>query len=480
MTLRLRLALWYGALTAGVVVLACTYSYAVHSRTHYDELDRGLVATAHHIAEELQAGRTARDTARVLGASLALGAGIRLVATSGELVATSPGVALEPPLEAFHRSLTRRERRPYSAIGWLAPELHYAGHQEGRFGILGERPARWRLVVLPAASSGIQVVATVPLATIDAAVAGFGGLMAVLAGAGALLAFAVGWLVAGQALRPVAALRSAAADIAHDRQFSRRVAMAGRDELGRLAETFNSMLASLEVAYATQQRFVSDASHELRAPLTVIQANLELLRSPRPLSREDRTAALCEAHLEAMRLGRLTTDLLALARADAGAPLRRRRLALDELLLQTVGEAAHLARGQQLEIATTQSIVIDADPDRLKQLLLILLDNALKYSGPSSVVTVRLLRVGQFAILEIIDSGIGISSTDLERVFERFFRADPARSRDPGGTGLGLPIARWIVQQHGGDLGLTSAPGEGTTATVRLPIDPRASGGRLV
>ncbi|MHB0947563.1 MAG: sensor histidine kinase [Gemmatimonadaceae bacterium] len=470
MTLRLRLALWYGALTAAVVALACTYSYAVHSRTHYDELDRGLIATAGHVKQELAEARSLPDTERVLGASLALGAGIRVFDQDGRLVGQSATAATTPALAPGAPALLLDTGRPYPAVGSLAPELHHAAHMDGRFAILGTRPHRWRAVFLPVAAGGMRVAATIPLEPIDRAVAGFGLLMAAIALAGALLAFAIGWLVAGRALRPVATLQETAAAIERDQQFARRVPGGGSDELGRLASTFNAMLASLEHAYAAQQRFVSDASHELRAPLTVIQANLELLRSPRDLSPEDWQASLRESHMEAVRLTRLVSDLLVLARADAGAPLRQRPVALDDLVLQTVGDAEHLARGQALRIASIAPITLVADPDRVKQLLLILLDNALKYSGPERPVVVRVCRDHAMAVVEVEDAGIGIAPADLEHVFERFFRADPARSRDPGGTGLGLPIARWIAQQHGGDLQLASVPGRGTIATVRLPL----------
>lgn len=470
MTLRLRLAFWYGALTATVVALACTYSYAVHSRTHYDELDRGLIATAAHVKEELAEARSDQDTLRVLGASLALGAGIRVYDPHWRLVGQSVAAAAAPPLAPTVLDAPEDTGRPYPAVGRLAPELHHAAHLGGRFTILGLRPDRWRAVILPTAAGGMRVAATIPLTPIDRAVAGFGHLMTAIGLAGALLAFLIGWLVAGRALRPVATLQEAAAIIARDQQFARRVPGGGSDELGRLASTFNAMLTSLEHAYAAQQRFVSDASHELRAPLTVIQANLELLRSPRELSPEDRQASLRESHMESMRLARLVSDLLVLARADAGAPLRRRPIPLDDLVLQTVGDAEHLARGQALRIASITPITLVADPDRIRQLLLIILDNALKYSGPERPVVVRVAKDHATAVVEVEDAGIGISPADLEHVFERFFRADPARSRDPGGTGLGLPIARWIVQQHGGELQLSSVPGQGTIATVRLPL----------
>ncbi len=283
-----------------------------------------------------------------------------------------------------------------------------------------------------------------------------------------------GWLLARRALSPVSVLTVTAAGIAQSRTFSRRVPVpreGGGDELGRLAATFNEMLASLDDAYQAQARFLSAASHELRAPLTVIQANLELLhdRGDR-LTPPDRDRAVREAYVETMRLSRLVADLLSLARADAGVPLRRREpVELDRVLLNVIGEARHFARGQRFEITEVAPMTIMGDPDRLKQLVLNLVDNAIKYTQPNGRVSVALRRTGEFAEVVIRDTGIGIAADELPHVFERFYRADTARSRDPGGTGLGLPIARWIVEQHGGTMELGTTPGHGTIALVRLP-----------
>jgi two-component system OmpR family sensor kinase len=214
---------------------------------------------------------------------------------------------------------------------------------------------------------------------------------------------------------------------------------------------------------------VADASHELRAPLTSIQGNLEILERQANLPGEERMEAIGEASREAHRLARLVADLLALARADAGVPLRQEPVEMDRVLMDSVAEARHLTHGQRLEVEHLEPAVVAGDPDRLKQLVLILLDNAIKYTPPDGRVTVRLQQNGTGIEVSVRDTGIGIPREDLPRVFDRFYRADPARSRDPGGTGLGLSIARWIAEQHGGAISLDSHPGKGTTAIVRLP-----------
>ena len=244
------------------------------------------------------------------------------------------------------------------------------------------------------------------------------------------------------------------------------------DELGGLAQTLNEMLKSLEIAYRSQQRFVADASHELRAPLTAIQANVELLRRQPDMSAEEREECLSEAERESSRLTRLVADLLALARADAGVAIKHTPVELDAVVLDVFRSARQLAHGQHLQLDPFAPASVQGDEDRLKQVLLILVDNSLKYTPANGSVTIGLRQQNTTTQIIVADTGPGIAPEDLPHVFERFYRADPARSRDPGGTGLGLPIARWIVEQHGGSLTLESAPGQGTTAIVTLPSAP--------
>jgi signal transduction histidine kinase len=186
----------------------------------------------------------------------------------------------------------------------------------------------------------------------------------------------------------------------------------------------------------------------------------------------EREAALVEAQREAGRLTRLVADLLALARADAGMTIALRPVELDTIVLDALHSARPLSRGQKLILATFEPVQVLGNEDRLKQLLLILLDNAFKYSPPAGHVTVDLRRNGTTAEVQIQDTGEGIPSDALPRLFERFYRADPARARDPGGTGLGLPIAKWIVDQHGGSIALFSQPGQGTAISITLPVTP--------
>ncbi|HEU5318635.1 MAG TPA: HAMP domain-containing sensor histidine kinase [Chloroflexota bacterium] len=295
--------------------------------------------------------------------------------------------------------------------------------------------------------------------------------LAAASAGGVVLALALGWLMAGEALRPVSTLTEAAAEIARSRGFDRRVPPTpDRGELGQLTATFNAMLASLERAYEAEKRFVSDASHELRAPLTAIQANLDLLERRPDVDAAEREEAVREAAREARRLGQLVSELLALARADAGVPLRTEQVELDRVVLETVAAARHLTNGHELRVERIEPAVVDGDPARLKQLLLILLDNAAKYTPGSGRVSVAMDRRDGQVCVTVRDTGPGIPADELPRVFERFYRVDAARTRDPGGTGLGLPIARWIAEQHGGAVALESVVGEGTTAVVRLPL----------
>jgi signal transduction histidine kinase len=469
MTLRLRLALWYGGMTGAVVILVCAYSYAVHSRAHYDELDRMLHRSAEHVVEELQVAAP-EDYPAVLSASRHLGTATRLFDSAGRVTLESLDAAGLPPI-SLPGIGTSASARPYSILGALAPSLHRADSTvHSSFALLrDERGDRWRVFVMAVDGTGQTLAALQPMAGIDESVQRFGQLMVIMALIGGLLTFGAGWFVARRALRPVAVLTDGARTISRSQEFARRVPVVHpRDELGRLATTFNEMLSSLETAYAAQQRFASDASHELRAPLTILQANLELLGRTPALAPEERDKALAEASAEAERLARLVADLLALARADAGQQIRRDPVELDRVLMDVLGQARHLTRGQRLEVGVLEPTRVMGDVDQLRQLVLILVDNAIKYT-PGGRIVLGLTHVGNNARLTIRDTGAGIAADALPHVFERFYRADPARSRDPGGTGLGLPIARWIAAQHGGSIELESALGKGTTAIVTLP-----------
>jgi two-component system, OmpR family, sensor kinase len=471
MAIRLRLALWYGALFALVLLLVTLLSYSLHVRGHYDDRDRALVTSAGHMAGE---ARAMPNGPHLVEGSGGLEVGFRLYDAQGVVREQTPDIAHLPSLDPL--ALLRMPAGPaYDALAGLAPPLMAPDiPSTGAFGLISTPEQRWRVYVVslgqPGTITGFLATLT-PLGRLDESIRLYRLILLALGLAGLSAALLGGWAIAGGALRPIARMTSTASTIAHSRDLSHRIATpTHHDELGRLATTFNDMLSSIEAAYGAQQRFVADASHELRAPLTAIQGNLELIRRHPEMPHADRDEALGEAEREALRLTRLVADLLALARADAGVALQQRPVDLDAVALDAFRSARQLAQDQQLALDTLEPVRVIGDADRLKQLLLIVLDNALKYTPSGGRVTMGLRQSVGGSEITVQDTGVGIAAEDLPRVFERFYRADPARSRDAGGTGLGLPIARWIVEQHRGAIHIDSVPGQGTTVTVSLPI----------
>jgi two-component system OmpR family sensor kinase len=470
-SLRLRLAVWCAGIIFSVVLMIALYGYAVVSRTQYDELDGRLQNVAEHVSTELARAPDASERAHVLSGAHRLGVAIALYDSTGTPLSGETPATFDPL-----RIMTSSPHASYGLLAALAPAVHPVSHGRGALGLVGRAHERCRVYVLPAdgliAAGGRvrYVVGFASLAALDRSLRRVLMLMLWIVVIGNVLTFTTGWMLAGRALQPVRLLTEAAGSIARSGVFSQRVTSdMPRDELGRLATTFNEMLERLERAHVAQARFIADASHELRAPITVVQANLELLEFQLALSQSERHDAVQEAHIEAARLGRLVADLLLLARADAGVPKRHVPVDLDRVVMDVLGEVHHLAARDRIRIGEFDSIVVAGDADQLKQLLLNLLENAIRYTPANGAITVALRRVGAYAEAEIRDAGIGILAEDLPRVFERFFRADRARTRNAGGTGLGLSIAQWIAWQHDGVITLASEPGRGTLATVRIP-----------
>ncbi len=293
-----------------------------------------------------------------------------------------------------------------------------------------------------------------------------------------------GLLLAHQALAPVDRITSAAEQIAKGDLTERVPAPAKMDEIGRLAATFNHMISRLQAAFERQKQFTSDASHELRTPLAVMRGDIEItLRRER--TAEEYQRVLSSSLEEIVRLSRLIEDLLMLARADAGrVELRCEPLDLQALCQQMVEYIAPLAeqREQTLvynapEPAKTDDgeeddlVIINADVQRIKQLLLNLLDNAIKYTEPQGSIALGLKVEAQTAVLTVTDTGRGIPAEDLPHIFERFFRRSAKTAdRSASGFGLGLSIVKWIVDAHGGSITAQSEVGKGTTFTVRFPL----------
>ncbi|MGC9522805.1 MAG: sensor histidine kinase [Anaerolineae bacterium] len=288
-----------------------------------------------------------------------------------------------------------------------------------------------------------------------------------------LIAFGIGWFLAGTTLRPIQRITQTAQQIGESRDFSSRVAYEGpRDELGRLAMTFNSMLARLEDAYQrvahalqVQRDFVTDVSHELRTPLTTIRGNLALLRRNPPLPSEEQTEILDDLTDESERLIRLVNDLLTLARADAGRKLDLAPVDVREVVDDVCRQARVLAPARSIGCARVEDAIAVANHDALKQVLLILMDNAIKHTkGP---IELTVTKDNHHVQIRVHDSGPGIPPDLQERLFDRFHRGDASRSTP--GFGLGLSIAQALTEAQQGILQVESALSEGSTFTVQLP-----------
>jgi signal transduction histidine kinase len=245
------------------------------------------------------------------------------------------------------------------------------------------------------------------------------------------------------------------------------------DEIQRLSETWNGMLARLEAAVKRLSQFTADASHELRTPIALIRTTAELtLRRER--SPETYREALRQVLLESERTTRLVEDLLLLARADAGLPsLPLERLELIPLVRDVCQQGQILAGARQLEISAEipdEPVFVEANDPALRRMLLLLLDNAVKYTPSGGRITLSVDRGPAGATVAVRDTGIGIPETALPHVFERFYRVDESRNRDAGGTGLGLSIAKWIAERHHASLEAESVVGQGSVFRIRFPL----------
>jgi two-component system OmpR family sensor kinase len=279
------------------------------------------------------------------------------------------------------------------------------------------------------------------------------------------------WFVIGQALAPLNTVTETALQISHANDLSRRIPYHGpeNDEIGQLIYSFNETLERLDQLFASQQRFLADVSHELRTPLTVIKANADLMRMMKVVDFE----SLNSIEEETDRLTRMVGDLLLLAQAESGKlPLTFQTVELDTILFDVLKELRLLAGDRvQLKISEIDQVQVNGDPDRLKQVLVNLISNAIKYTPGKGTVTLELSKVADQSRLIIRDTGPGIPAEDLPHIFERFYRAEKSRTRaKSAGFGLGLSIAYWIINNHGGRIEVDSQEDQGTSFTIWLPL----------
>jgi two-component system OmpR family sensor kinase len=467
MSIRLRLTLWYTTVLATVIILFGVALYSLLTLTLLNSIDRQLEVTASRIAESV----------RVRPAFFYLE---KLLELPELEVFTTPGLYIQIYDDNSGLIVDRSRTLGDAALPLDEEILSKALDRQTDQRTMELGGTRVRLLSEPVIVDDqvegiVQVGAS--LAQVDQtqrqllAILISGGVVAVVISAG------LGALLARAALRPMDEITQTALAISRAEDLSQRLEVSGpADEVGRLAATFNEMLARLETLFRTQQQFIADVSHELRTPLTTIQGNVDLLRRGAVGEPSSRHETLMAIEGEVTRMSRLVADLLLMARADAGIQLEAESVELDTLLLEVYRQARLMSESVEVRLGHEDQAVILGDADRLRQLLLNLVDNALKYTPAGGQVTLSLYNDQERVRIVVSDTGTGISPEDLQPgpngvplIFERFYRADRARSPAQGGTGLGLSIAQWIAQAHGGEITVASQVGKGSRFTVHLP-----------
>jgi len=460
--IRVRLTLWYVLLLAVVLALFGGTLYVALQMTLYDDLDDVLINGASLVINSLQ------------------------IDDQGHLSAgPEPPLAWSDPKRGEHswRAVDRSgqivAQSGVQDLGDLPIEpavisQALAGQEVFQTVRVGDEPIR---VYTAPVTHGGQIVGVVQqgLSMDDTLqiLAAFRWVLLLALPLTLALASGGGLFLAGRALRPVDQITRAAQTIgAHD--LSQRLNLdLPDDELGRLARTFDAMIARLDEAFRRQRRFTADASHELRTPLTIIKGDLSLALA-RPRDAEHYRQVLVEVDDEVDQMGRLVGRLLALARADAEeVTLQRKATDLSSLLADLVEQTRPLAEAKGLDLIAqiAPGLTATVDPDAVTQVVLNLLDNAIKYTPSGRVrLSAHQTASDDEVRIAVSDGGAGIPAEYLPRIFDRFYRVDRARSRELGGAGLGLSIARELARGHGGEITVHSVPGEGSTFTVHLPI----------
>jgi heavy metal sensor kinase len=290
-----------------------------------------------------------------------------------------------------------------------------------------------------------------------------------------LAASAGGYWLSTRALAPVDEISRAAQRISIENLAERLPVTQTGDQLQRLSETLNAMFSRLEASVRRITQFTADASHELRAPVSLIRTTAEIAIQKKDRTAEEYFEALEEILAESERTSQVVDSLMLLARADSGKESFE-CVTVDACTVVNgaVEQGEKLTRHHGLEFASSLPngpVPINADADALRRALLILIDNAVKYTPKTGSVKVKLETNDGFAVVSVSDTGIGIAKPDLAHIFDRFWRADKARSREQGGAGLGLSIAKWIVEMHRGSMDVESEPGKGSTFHLRVPLD---------
>ncbi|HLA07821.1 MAG TPA: HAMP domain-containing sensor histidine kinase [Anaerolineales bacterium] len=452
MSLRLRLTLLYSTLTGGMLLVFAAAAILVFNALLINQIDATLENSANLIISGIRVDSLGK-----------VDADLSTVDIGSDVYVQVWGVGKE--LQTGLRTLEGFADKPFDGSASLLDRPAFREIQSGSQHI--------RVVSVPLIGNGHRVATlqvAVSLSDVDTARSGLTNIIAVIWIVATLFSGNAAWLTLGQTLKPLKVITETAEQINQADDLSRRIPYDGPDdEIGSLVGSFNQTLERLEVLFTSQQRLLADVSHELRTPLTVIKGNADLMRRMKQLDEE----SLTSIDQEAGRLTRLVGGLLLLAQAESGKlALVEKPIELDLLVTEVFQEMSVLAGNKvHVHLNEIDQVYVNGDRDRLKQVFINLVANAIQYTPQGGDVFLSLERIRGQARVICRDTGPGIPSEDLPHIFERFYRAEKSRTRGrTTGFGLGLSIANWIVERHGGRIEVESKEGHGTTFAIWLPV----------
>ncbi len=453
MSLRLRLTLLYAIVTGGILLVFGATVIFVFKAVLVDQVDRTLENAVDLIVSGINVGDLDELEGKLESVELRSDVYVQMWDLGG---AAQTGLRT---LEGF------TDQRPFYPAGLRIETPSYRYVQAGMVHL--------RVVSVPLELNERRIGTlqlAVSLDVVDAARIGLEKILGVIWIVAVLISANVAWLTLGETLRPLKSITLAAEQINRADDLSRRIPYDGPpDEIGGLVDSFNQTLERLEVLFTSQQRLLADVSHELRTPLTVIKGNADLMRRMKSLDEE----SLTSIDQEAGRLSRLVGGLLLLAQAESGKlTLVEKPVELDLLVTEVFQEMSVLAGNKvRLHLNEIDQVIVKGDRDRLKQVFINLVANAIQYTPTGGEVFISLEKIKDQARIICRDTGPGIPAEDLPHIFERFYRAEKSRTRGRStGFGLGLSIANWIVERHGGRIEVNSKDGQGTAFAIWLPV----------
>ncbi len=452
MSLRARLTLLYATLLGGIILLFGVLTYLLISAQLLGQIDSTLEQTIQGVVQNARIDPVGEVNVITLPTlEFTTNVYLQLWDREGNLTQSSPAI--------------RNFSQPLDPLRLKASAPTFAS--------VSIETAHLRVLTTPLMVGNRQIgtlQAAFNLSLADSIINNLLTIVIALTVTSMLLAAGASWLSIGQALAPLETVTETAAQITRADDLSRRIQYSGPpgDEIGTLIRAFNRTLARLETLFTSQQRFLADVSHELRTPLTVIKGNADLIRR---FGADDES--LDSIKDEADRLTRMVGDLLLLAQAESGKlPLNLKAVEFDALLTDVFQDMRVLA-GEKVRLKLTEidEAQVNGDKDRLRQVLINLISNAIHYTPQGGEVAVSLSKAGDMARFIVRDTGPGIPAKDLPHIFDRFYRTEKARTRSKtSGFGLGLSIVNAIVDHHGGQIDVDSVEGKGTTFTVLLPL----------